>query len=262
MLRYVTLALLVVGSLACSHAPSTLRVIEARTEVAALGADVSVDAFEAASFRASNGVELPYRLLRPPADGRPYPLVVIFHGSGAIGTDNRSQIGPVAKNWASDAVRRAYPAYVLVPQMPSRSADYVDDATIGRRSVGTETLTATLDLVEMVRGRERVDRLYAIGFSMGGSAVWNALRWKPGLFSAVVIVAGVPNPDALALLGNTRVLLVHGDADTENPFAAAWATYQLAPRKLELWRFRGVEHEFPRQLIGTTELAEWLHRER
>jgi predicted peptidase len=260
MPRYVTLALLVVGSLACSHAPGTLRVIELRGEVAALGADVSVEAFEAGSFRASNGIELPYRLLRPPADGRPYPLLVIFHGSGAIGTDNRSQIGPVAKNWASAEVRRTYPAYVLVPQMPSRSANYVADERVGLRTVGTETLTATLELVEMLRGRERIDRLYAIGFSMGGSAIWNALQSNPGLFSAVVIVAGVPNPEALPALGSTRVLLVHGDADTENPFAAAWAAYQLAPRKLEFWRFRGVEHEFPRQLTGSTELAEWLYR--
>jgi predicted peptidase len=55
----------------------------------------------------------PYRILRPAelAGGRTHPLVVLFHGSGAIGTDNISQVGPLAKSWASpllhDAIRRS-----------------------------------------------------------------------------------------------------------------------------------------------------------
>jgi predicted peptidase len=58
------------------------------------------------------------------AKERAYPLIVIFHGFGAIGTDNVSQIGPVAKCSATPEMRERYPAFVLVPQFAARSAVY------------------------------------------------------------------------------------------------------------------------------------------
>ena len=38
---------------------------------------------------------LPYRLLPPPEvhGGQRYPLVIVLHGSDAVGTDNRAQLG-------------------------------------------------------------------------------------------------------------------------------------------------------------------------
>ncbi|HEX8153450.1 MAG TPA: alpha/beta hydrolase-fold protein [Thermoanaerobaculia bacterium] len=239
MIRLV-IALLLIGG--CAHAPA--------------GEDVRRAAeFERGSFRAANGVTLPYRLLRPAGKG-PFPLLVVFHGSGAIGTDNEAQLGPLAKSLA--ARRGQYPAYVLIPQFPDRSANYTG-AGAARRSHGTELLTAALELVRDVARREQPSRTFAIGWSMGGSAVWNALVAQPRMFDAVAIVAGVPNPDALAQLGATRVLLVHGDADEENPFAAAWAIHERAPR-IELWRYPGLAHEFPKELLETPRLAEWLFR--
>ena len=68
--------------------------IEHVAGIAPMAADVSasVDAgqFDAGTFTASDGTVLPYRVLRPSRlqEGRSYPLVVQFHGSGGIGTDN------------------------------------------------------------------------------------------------------------------------------------------------------------------------------
>ena len=230
----IAIALLFLGG--CAHAPAR-------------------EVFERGSFRAANGVTLPYRLMRPQGRG-PFPLVVILHGSGAIGTDNEAQLGPLAKSWA--ARREQFPAYVLIPQFPGRSANYTGDGT-ARRSQGTELLAASLELVRQIAAREKPERTFAIGWSMGGSAVWTALLAEPRMFDAVAIVAGVPNPDALAHLGSTRVLLVHGDADEENPFAAAWAMHERAPQ-IEFWRYPGLKHEFPRELIDTPRLAQWLFR--
>lgn len=223
-----------------------------------------VDAFEAASETVA-GRRISYRLLRPRnvEPGRRYPLVVIFHGSGAIGTDNRAQIGPVALSWATPEARERYDTFVLVPQFAVRSAEYTNAGTAEATSRATDALRDTLTLIDRMVERLPVDRtrVYAIGFSMGGSAIWNALLLRPGLFSAAAIVAGVPNRDALPHLGATRLLLVHGDADNDNPYSAAIAAYERASHpRVEFWRFCGLAHEFPLDLVTEPRLAEWLFR--
>ncbi|HEX7154307.1 MAG TPA: hypothetical protein VF618_22660 [Thermoanaerobaculia bacterium] len=245
---------------ACASNVRVLDPLPSEPAIAALNQTIPVDIYTPHTFRSREGIDIPYRLLRPAVPSR--TLLVIFHGSGAIGTDNRAQIGGMARSWATGAMRRDYPAYVLVPQMPARSANYEADERVGQRSFGTPTLEAALELIEQLRTTEHIDRVYAIGFSMGGSSVWNTLVLKPGLLAKGVVIAGVPNPQALPLLGDTRLLLVHGDADTENPFDAAWATYHLAPRRLEFWRYRGLGHDVPAQLLNTTALAEWLFTNR
>jgi predicted peptidase len=234
---------------ACSHTRQ-------REAVDALARSVPVSAFEEGSF----GNVLPYRLLRPAEvrAGELYPLVVIFHGSGAIGTNNVDQLGPFAKSWATPAMRARHPAFVLVPHFATRSAVYTPEG-----SHPTDSLRNALRGIDELQRTLPIDphRIYAAGFSMGGSAVWNAIALRPGLFSAAVIVAGVPNRDALAVLGQTRLLLIHGDADTENPYAAARAAYEAAPKdRVAFWRYRGLGHEFPLELITSTKLADWLFR--
>lgn len=223
---------------------------------------VAVETYEAHLFRGSNGLALPYRLMRPSerAANGSHPLVVIFHGSGAIGDDNRAQVGPLARSWATAEVRRRFPAYVLIPQFPARSANYKPGADSLPYSEGTDLLTTAIELVQHVRAAENVpsEKTHAVGFSMGGSAIWNVLRHEPGLFARVVIVGGVPTADARNAIGNTRVLLVHGDKDTENPFGAAWNVFAGSKRGVEFWRFRDLGHDFPPELIATDRIREWL----
>lgn len=257
----------------CAGGCTSLRVIppqsaaasaETQRSIAAVSAAVSADAFQAERFTASNGIALPYRILRPSAraGAGPFPLLVIFHGSGAIGTDNLAQVGPLAKHWATAETQSRFPAVVLIPQFPARTANYAPGADGLPRSQPTPELIAGLELVEHARATERVREVFAIGFSMGGSAIWSALVLKPSLFDAAAIVAGVPNPDAFRSLHGRRVLLVHGDADRENPFDAAWAAYQHAGGQMDFWRFSGLAHEFPGSLIVSDDLARWLWKRR
>jgi predicted peptidase len=233
-----------------------------RRQAAQIEAAVPVDAFEAREFRAKDGSIVRYRLLRP-ADGagRRVPLLVIFHGSGAIGADNRGQLETVPKGWAVPSMRSDYPALVVVPQFASRAASYAGNgATLESRA--TPALEAALELIDELRRDPSVDpaRTFAIGFSMGGSAVWNAILLRPGMFRAAVAISGIPNRAALAALGTTRLLVIHGDAEDAKSFGAAWAVYQEAPEKMEFWRLQHATHEYPPQLIGSRELAAWLWR--
>ena len=168
------------------------------TGVGPLAADavatVDTELFARGSFTAADGTVLPYRILPPRhvRAGQRYPLVLQFHSSGGIGTDNAAQLDRLARSWAMPATRERYPAYVLVPQFAGRSANY-GPAAADQAATAAPALHAALALVRHVATTHRVDtsRIYAVGFSMGGSAAWLSPTLAPGQFAAIVPIAGI-----------------------------------------------------------------------
>jgi predicted esterase len=126
-------------------------------------------------------------------------------------------------------------------------------------------LAAALELLDSLRRALPVDtmRVYAVGFSMGGSSVWHALLGRPTVFAGAVSIAGVP-PDAANLRQLPRVplLLLHGTADTENPYAAARGAYEsLSPTErhdVEFRAYPGLGHEIPPDVLAGDWWREWL----
>jgi predicted peptidase len=237
------------------------------TEIAQLAA-LPIEPFTAGAFSGSNGTRLVYRLLAPesPRAGRRYPLVLVLHGSGAIGTDNQAQLGPFARSWTSPGLRRRFPAYVLVPQFPARSAVYetsgVDALPVSRPQPSLET---ALELVDKLLGDDPIDRsrVYAIGFSMGGSAAWDALALRPELFAAAVPIAGVPPPrDEAPRIAQIPILIVHGTRDTENPIDPDRAMYaalrSAGARRVRFREYEGLDHNVPPDMFLGTRWREWL----
>lgn len=236
-------------------------------EIAQMAA-LPVEPFTAGAFSGSNGTRLVYRLLAPesPRAGRRYPLVLVLHGSGAIGTDNQTQLGPFARSWTSPEMRRRFPAYVLVPQFPVRSAVYetsgVDALPISRPQ---PSLEAALELVDKLLGDQPIDRgrVYATGFSMGGSAVWNALTLRPELFAAAVPIAGIPPPrDVAPRITRIPILIVHGTRDTENPIAPDRAMYaalrSAGSRRVRFREYEELDHNVPPDMFLGMWWREWL----
>jgi predicted peptidase len=226
-------------------------------------------AFAAGVYIAADGMRLPYRLLSPASTiaGRRYPLVIQLHGSGAIGTDNVSQLGPFAAGWASPKARSRFPAYVLVPQFPSRTVAYHADSSANGAlvSVAQPPLTMALALLDSLRQSLPVDttRIYLVGFSMGGSSVWQALLQRPGMFAAAMSIAPVmPDAGGLRRLPPVPVLLLHGTADTENPYVASRAAYESLPRaaqdRIEFRSYPGLAHEVPPDVLGGDWWRDWL----
>jgi predicted peptidase len=225
--------------------------------------------FAAATFTASSGTHLPYRLLSPPAlDARKrYPLVLQLHGSGAIGTDNQAQIGAFSNGWLLPEVLKRFPAFVLVPQFPSRTVEY--PAVAGEsplRSHPTALLTSAYELVEAVARECPVDRsrIYVVGFSMGASAALQAILTHPDIFAAAMAIAPVP-PDRPGV-PSTPILMLHGDRDTENPFVVSHAWFdemkRRGARNLEFRAYPGLQHELPSDVPAGLFWREWMFSKR
>lgn len=231
---------------------------------------IPAEAFEARQFEAANKVRLVYRLLRP-KDYDPrvkYPLLVVLHGSGAIGVDNVSQLGIFAKSWARPEYRSSYPCFVVAPQFPSRSVEYARTAGGVRVSRPLPPLHAALDLIDAVGKEFNVDRnrVYIMGFSMGGSSAINALFLRPRMFAAAVSIAGVPNPETAERIARVPLWIMHGNRDPENEFGPDKIMYETlvkrGARKVRFWELDGVAHDVPARIFGTRELPEWLFRHR
>ena len=265
-LTLLVLALCVATS-GCSSTSPRHSIVKDSTPVAKdVVASINATDFDAADFTASDGTILRYRVLVPSniQPGHFYPLVLQLHGSGGIGTDNALQLDRLAKSWAMPDVRRRYQAYVLIPQFPIRSANYGPPSP-DQNAQPSSALHAALELVEQFMSHHDVDksRVYAIGFSMGGSAAWLAPTLKPELFAAVVPISGIAPEDSLApIFKDLPTLVMHGNADPENPIAAdlrfADEVTRVCGKKLVFREYEGLDHHLPAEIFPGYWWRDWL----
>lgn len=231
---------------------------------------ISNDSFAAHQFHAANDFMLNYRLLSPvPTQGQEkYPLVLVLHSSGTpIGTDNTSQLGILVKLWAQPSVRRKYPAYIVAPQFPARTSNYtMDSSRHVLASVPDPRLAAALQLVDSLKEALPIDqhKIYVMGFSMGGSSTINSLELRPGLFAAAVSISGIPSFNKMKELSKIPIWLIHGNADTENPFASDSIFYKemksFNHQQVRFWEINNLEHDVYYKLYTAELIPEWLFR--
>lgn len=255
----------------CVHQISGHEVVRVAAPLARdVVASVDPALFGKGTFTASNGVVLPYRILTPSgmAPGVRYPLVLQLHSSGGIGTDNLLQLDRLAKTWAMPEVRARYGSYVLVPQFPVRSANYGPPSP-DQYAQHSAALVAALELVEHFARENAVDRarIYATGFSMGGSAAWLAPVLKPDLFAAIVPISGIAPENASAtLLQDLPIWVMHGNADDENPITAdRRLSNEIRARggKRILFReYEGLDHQLHADVYPGVWWRDWLFEQR
>jgi predicted peptidase len=230
------------------------------------GLDALAERFEARTFRAPDGTVLPYRLLPPPAPaaGSRAPMVLLLHGAGEIGTDNRRQLTAFALAWARDEARARDQAFVVVPQMPARSAEYDNPASADTRtSRGTALVPAILALVDDLAATLPVDpgRIGVAGFSMGASTTWNLLHARPSFFAAAIPIAGVPRADQASMKTPTAIWVIHGNRDETNPIRhdrRAFVPLLDAGAAIRFSEIDHLAHEVPPTLLASGDLARFL----
>jgi predicted peptidase len=147
-------------------------------------------------YTEKSGTKMPYRLFIPPNNdsAQKYPLILWFHGGSGRGSDNESQI--VGENekgahvWTTPQSQVAFPAFVLAPQCP-KNENWSDPDL---NEVNTH-LQASLEVLALVQKDYPIDpdRIYLVGQSMGGLAVWTLLQKFPEQWAAAVVVASYDN---------------------------------------------------------------------
>ena len=259
--------LICVMATGCASRTLKHEIVEDQTALAKdVAASIASAAFDTAVFKASDGTVLQYRFLAPSRNvkGKSYPLVLQLHGSGGIGTDNLKQLDLLAKTWALPDVRERYQAYILIPQFPIRSANYGPPAA-DQHAKHSMALNAALELADEFVLNHSVDksRIYAVGFSMGGSAAWLAPTLRQDLFAAIVPLSGIAPENSFApLFQSLPTLVIHGTSDTENPTTAdlrfVREVHRIGGNKIQMREYQGLDHQMPAEFYPGYWWRDWL----
>lgn len=178
-----------------------------------------------------------------PNDLRPdekLPVILYLHGSSARGDDNMSQVDGI--KWAIAPVRKKMRFIVVAPQCRR-------DTFWAALEMADYALAALDQSVKEFNGDPQ--RLYLVGFSLGGYGVWQIAAGNPGKFAALVPVAGgivehpIKPPGRTAIIPSVSKML-----DSPEPYKEVAKAIGQTP----VWIFHGggdydVPVQFSRQIV-------------
>lgn len=184
-------------------------------------AGAGTDDFSREIYKSSDGLALPYRLLKPKDydPNKRYPLVVFLHGAGERGDDNQSQLKWGVGLFGEPANRDKFPCFVVAPQCPAGkqwvNVPWGDDSEV-QPVEPSESMRLAMGLVDSVQKQYGIDdkRLYITGMSMGGFGTWDAITRWPDRFAAAVPVCGGGDNKQAAKIAHLPLWAFHGALDT------------------------------------------------
>lgn len=226
---------------------------------------LNTDKFQKKIFE-DHEVKIPYRFLTPKnnSKNKKFPLVITFHNSTRIGNDNENQLEPFAKIWLREEIYEKFPCYVVAPQFNKRSTNYEINKEGIQISKPSNEVSALLNLIkDLEKEFPNIDknRIYLIGYSMGGSTAQNLMNLKPNTFAAVVSVASVPDLSNLNKIKEKNIWLIHGKNDDENPYIGSVELYNklLSDKNLIFTTFTKLNHNnIVIPFLITDEIPKWL----
>ncbi|MBO4355752.1 MAG: prolyl oligopeptidase family serine peptidase [Clostridia bacterium] len=224
------------------------------------------------SFKASNGVNMPYQIYLPDNydDEKSYPCILYMHSAGVRCTDN-SHIKAGEAAFLFNLVDSKYKDEVIViaPCCPETAKWVTVDNwnSVTYDYVNTKPapyMVATMELFEYYRSELNIDdtRLYTYGMSMGGFAVWDLITRNPGLFAAAIPVAGAGDPTAIGDADGTAIWIFHGSVDSVVPVNSARvmlkALEDAGRTDIKYTEFTGMDHGIWSATANTKGLFDWL----
>ncbi|WP_179333509.1 carboxylesterase family protein [Winogradskyella costae] len=170
---------------------------------------------------------LNYRMLLPKDfdASKTYPLVLMLHGAGERGNDNKKQLAHGSKLFLNDTIRDAFPAIVIFPQCPRD--DYWSKLEADRstkpitfkykyKDVPTTAMALVMDLMDEMVAQPyiKTDQVYAMGLSMGGMGTFEIIHRNPKMFAAAIPICGGGDPESVTPYAKTIPLwILHGAKD-------------------------------------------------
>lgn len=132
-----------------------------------------------------------------------WPLILYLHGGMGRGDDlSLLDWYPLPKLLAQND---SYPFMAVIPQCPA-----------GEMWTDTELLKALLDDI-VAKYKVDDDRIYLMGYSMGGTGAWYMAYKYPDVFAAVAPMSGNTNPWWASRLKNIPIWAFHGQKDNTIP---------------------------------------------
>ncbi len=189
-------------------------------------------------------IRINYLLYQPEEynKNKTWPLVVYLHGAGERGNNlekvRRASLPTLAEQ------KRDFPFVMISPQCPK------DRSWVPER---------VLALIEHICTNWSVDRqrIYLIGFSMGGFGTWRTAAVEPERFAAIVPIAGGGDTKHANRLVGLPIWAFHGDNDECVPLKASQEmveAVQAAGENPKLTIFEQAGHGIPAMVFAKEDL--------
>ncbi|MEO0339504.1 MAG: phospholipase [Bacteroidota bacterium] len=229
--------------------------------------------YQKKSFKASNGVTLPYRILYPENYNpqKTYPVLFFLHGAGERGDDNELQLVHGSKLFLEAENRKKYNAFVIFPQCAKDSYWAEIDRTEDRKhwefplkSTPSPTVMAVMEFFDEMVKTLPIDtrRQYLGGLSMGGFGTFEVLARMPRRFAAAFPICGGGNPLYAPIYGySTPLWVFHGDVDVVVPVDLSRkvvAALQDMDVDVKYSEYKGVNHNSWDNAFAEPELLKWV----
>lgn len=226
-------------------------------------------------WKSPAGGELNYRVRVPDKveAGKKYPLVLLLHGAGGRGDDNRGQVNDAGGGASLEkmGVSSTYGAYVMAGQVPNNQL-WVDvpwsslDHEMPKVSDSMRMMLEALDAF-VADQKNQIDpqRIYVIGLSMGGYGTWDAIQRRPGLFAAAVPICGGGDKRLAKKIAPLPIWAWHGDQDgvikpsRSRDMVAALKAAGGEPKYTEV---KGRGHNVWVDAFGSKEMWHWMFEQK
>lgn len=216
---------------------------------------------------------LPYRIYVPfnYTPEKRYPLMLNLHGAGLRGNDNQSHLSFI-DTAMKDPQQSVDEAIIIFPQCPENQL-WVDSGwSKGSYDLATvpesNELKAVVELIGRLQETYSIDenRIYAIGYSMGGYGTWNLLMNHPDLFAAGVPMCGAGDPNKASAIKDIPVWAVHGALDPTVPVAGsrdmAAAMEAVGAKDFHYTEIPNAEHNVWNYTYANAEILVWLFNQK
>lgn len=247
--------------------------VAAVAAVCAMAQDMAVtlDAYKKCTYIVGTDT-LPYRELTPEKpEKQKYPLVVFLHGAGERGTDNEKQLVHGAQMFLNPVNRKKYPAYVIFPQCPEsgywayneEEKQLCSPYDMPMQEEPTKWIKMVRGLVTKYVNDGNVDenRVYIIGLSMGGMAVFDLAERYPNMWAAAVPICGTINPKRLDKARTVKFRIFHGDADNivaVESSRLAYYTLKKLGAEVDYVEFPGCNHGSWNPAFNQPDFMKWI----
>jgi dienelactone hydrolase len=220
----------------------------------------------------NTGDTLLYRWAEPKNfdSSKKYPLVVLLHGAGERGTNNRSQLVHGATELFNYAEKNNIDFYFIAGQVKPNNfwVQFPWDTNSHRMdAVPSQHMALLLELVDKVKDNKNVDlsRIYITGISMGGYGTWDAVQRRPELWAAAVPICGGGDSLLAWKIREVPIWAFHGGSDSVVP------AFRSRDMVSSLWNvngniryteYPGVGHGSWFPAYGSEETWQWLFKQR
>ena len=170
------------------------------------------------------GKALLYRWAQPKTvdPAKKYPLVILFHGAGERGNNNRSQLVHGATDLLNYMSEKGIEAYFVAGQCPT-GKQWVDtpwgNTSHTMPAEPSETMALAMELIDKVRHEPTVDmnQVLVTGISMGGYGTWDIVQRRPEWFAAAMPCCGGGDTNLAVRIKDVPIWTFHGGADNVVP---------------------------------------------